>query len=60
MFTHGTYTNPNNGTQLTLMRDLNGGYHIYRANPKDGTPMQTITVDPSRVQELMDMLRSNN
>ena len=60
MFTHGTYTNPNNGTQLTLMRDLNGGYHIYRANPKDGTPMQTIAIDPSRVQELMDMLRSNN
>lgn len=56
MFTHGTYTNPNDGTQMTLMRDANGGYHIYRANPKDGTPMNPIAIDQSRVQEIMDMV----
>lgn len=53
MFTHGTYTS-NDGVQLTVLRDLNGGYHIYRDNNKP------ISIDPSRITELMEMIKSGN
>ena len=53
MFTHGTYTS-NDGVQLTVLRDLNGGYHIYRNNNKP------ISIDPSRITELMEMIKSGN
>ena len=52
-FTHGTYTS-NDGVQLTVLRDLNGGYHIYRDNNKP------ISIDPSRITELMEMIKSGN
>ena len=53
MFTHGTYTS-NDGVQLTVLRDLNGGYHIYRDNNKP------ISIDPSRITELMEMIKGGN
>ena len=53
MFIHGTYTS-NDGVQLTVLRDLNGGYHIYRDNNKP------ISIDPSRITELMEMIKSGN
>lgn len=52
-FTHGTYTS-NDGVQLTVLRDLNGGYHIYRDNNKP------ISIDPSRITELMEMIKNGN
>lgn len=52
-FTHGTYTS-NDGVQLTVLRDLNGGYHIYRDNNKP------VSIDPSRITELMEMIKSGN
>lgn len=53
MFTHGTYTS-NDGVQLTVLRDLNGRYHIYRDNNKP------ISIDPSRITELMEMIKNGN
>ena len=60
MFTHGTYTNPNDGTQLTVMRDLNGRYYVYRNNPKTGQPERPIAIHPDREAEFFNMIKSNN
>ena len=60
MFTHGTYTNPSNGTQLTVMRDLNGRYYVYRNNPKTGQPERPIAIHPDREAEFFNMIKSNN
>ena len=60
MFTHGTYTNPNDGTQLTVMRDLNGRYYVYRNNPKTGQPERPIAIHPDRKAEFFNMIKSNN
>lgn len=60
MFTHGTYTNPSNGTQLTVMRDLNGRYYVYRNNPKTGQPERPIAIHPKREAEFLNMIKNNN
>ena len=60
MFTHGTYTNPSDETQLTVMRDLNGRYYIYRNNPKTGQPEKPIAIHPDREDEFLNMIKSNN
>ena len=57
MFVHGTYTNPNGGGQITLMRDASGGYHVYREGA-NGKSMKPINIDPSRISELMEMIKT--
>lgn len=56
MFTHGTYKDSTNKIQVTVMRDLDGGYHVYMAK-LDGTPMKTLDIDPNREAEFLSMLR---